>query len=263
MNRFQIILLTFLLASALSSCDSYKKLTYMQDIAITGDDSLLQKHRKPYRLQPGDILYIRVITQDEEINKIFNPLLGGERGSQNMRAGSGNIYFNGYTVNDSGYIEMPILDSIYVDDLTMPAAKNRIVGRAKRFLKEPQIIVKLSATRFTLMGEVNSKGVKEVYDEQVNIMEALAYGGGITYNGDREHVLLIRPTGEGSHTYEIDVTDKSLISSERYYIQPNDIVYVPPLRTTLFRERTTDYMFMLSTFSSVISTVVLILNLTR
>ena len=251
------------IAGTISSCDSYKKLTYLQNIPETGDDSLLVKNKQPYKLQPGDILYIRVITQNEEINQIFNPLMGGQGGNQNMRQGGQSLYYNGYSVNDEGYIEMPILDSIHVNNLTLETAKNKIKKRAYQYLKEPQIIVKLNTIRFTLMGEVNQSGVQQVYDEQINIMEALAYGGGISYNGDRENVLLIRPTGEGSRTYRIDVTKSGLITSEQYYIQPNDILYVPPLRTTLFRERTTDYMFMLSTFTSIISTVVLILNLTR
>ena len=263
MNRLQTLILLLFIAGTISSCDSYKKLTYLQNIPETGDDSLLVKNKQPYKLQPGDILYIRVITQNEEINQIFNPLMGGQGGNQNMRQGGQSLYYNGYSVNDEGYIEMPILDSIHVNNLTLETAKNKIKKRAYQYLKEPQIIVKLNTIRFTLMGEVNQSGVQQVYDEQINIMEALAYGGGISYNGDRENVLLIRPTGEGSRTYRIDVTKSGLITSEQYYIQPNDILYVPPLSTTLFRERTTDYMFMLSTFTSIVSTVVLILNLTQ
>ena len=262
MARIQSFLLLITAATLLASCGSTNKLTYLQNIPETGDDSLLVKNKEPYKLQPGDILYIRIITQNEEINQLFNPMLGGQGGSSNMSRG-GNLYYNGYSINDAGYIEMPILDSIYVNNMTLKAAKSKVTKRARQYLKEPQVIFKINTTRFTLMGEVNGTGVQEVYDEQVNIMEALAYGGGISYNGDRQNVLLIRPTGEGSKTYRIDVTNKDLISSEQYYIQPNDIVYVPPLRTTLFRERTTDYMFMLSTFTSVVSTVVLILNLTK
>lgn len=262
MNRTQLIILA-LLAGFLSSCNSYKKLTYLQDIPITGEDSLFIKNKKPYYLQPGDILYIRIITQDEETNQLFNPLMGIEGGSQMMRQGSGGLYYTGYSISDSGYIELPILDSIFVDNLTLEEAKRKIVKRAHEYLKDPQVIVKLGTIRFSLMGEVNNTGVNEVYDEQLNILEALAHGGGISYNGDRQNILLIRPTGEGSQTYHIDVTDRNLITSDLYYIQPNDILYVPPLRTTLFRERTTDYMFMLSTFTSVVSTVLLILNLTQ
>ena len=171
------------------------------------------------------------------------------------------MYYNGYSVTDSGYIEMPILDTIYVNNMTVDEAKKRISGKADKYLKKAQIIAKLASFRFTIMGEVNAPGVKEVLDNQVNIMEALAYAGDITYNGNRQNVLLIRPTGEGSQTYRVDVTNKDLMGTQEYYIKPNDIIYVEPLRSTLFRERSSDYMFILSAVSSVLSTTAIILNL--
>jgi polysaccharide export outer membrane protein len=171
------------------------------------------------------------------------------------------MYYNGYSVNDSGFIEMPILDTIYVNNMTIDRAKERISEKADKYLKKAQIIAKLANFRFTVMGEVNAPGVKEVLDNQVNIMEALAYAGDITYNGNRQEVLIIRPTGEGSQTYRIDVTNRNLIGSEQYYIKPNDIIYVKPLRSTLFRERSSDYMFILSAISSVLSSTAIIINL--
>jgi polysaccharide export outer membrane protein len=92
-------------------------------------------------------------------------------------------------------------------------------------------------------------------------MEALAYAGDITYNGNRQEVLLIRPTGKGSQTYRLDLTDADLINNEKYYIQPNDVLYVKPLRSTLFRERSSDYMFILTALSSVLSSTAIILNI--
>ncbi|MGM0574012.1 MAG: polysaccharide biosynthesis/export family protein [Bacteroidota bacterium] len=261
MNRIQTFILLLFIAGAISSCDSYKKLTYLRDIAETGKDSLFTKNKPGYRLQPGDILYIQVVTPNEEINRIFNPLMGSGQGNQNMRQGGQSLYYNGYSISDSGYIEMPIMDTIYVDNITPQEAKDRIRDKADKYLKKAQVIVRLANFRFTLLGEVRQPGVQEVYDNQVNIMEALAYAGDISYNGNRENVLVIRPTGEGSRTFRIDVTDNNLIDSEGYYIQPNDIIYVEPLETTMFRERSSDYMFLLGAVSSILSTTVIVLNL--
>ena len=258
MNKLPTFLLLLLLVGLLGSCKSYKKLTYLQDLAETGQDSLIDKNKPGYKLQPGDILYIQVITPDQEINQIFNPLLGGDN---NRQVRSESMYYNGYSVNDSGYIELPIIDTIHVNNMTIGEAKDRINVKADKYLKKAQVIIRLANFRFTVMGEVNAPGVKEVYDDQVNIMEALAYGGDISYNGNRQDVLIIRPTGEGSRTLRIDVTDKDLIGTEKYYIQPNDVIYVEPLRSTLVRERGSDYMFLLSAASSILSTTVILLNL--
>ena len=260
MNKAQTILLTLLLAAALSACDSYKKLTYLQNIAETGQDSLFKKHKPTYRLQPGDILYIQVITPNEEINRIFNPLMGNQ-GSQNMRQGGQSLYYTGYSITDSGYIELPIMDTIYMNNLTLKEAKDRVRAKADRYLKKAQVIMRLANFRFTVLGEVKAPGVKEVYDNQVNIMEALAYAGDINYNGNRQNVLIIRPTGDGSRTFRIDVTDDDMIDSRGYYIQPNDIIYIEPLKTTMFRERSSDYLFFFGAVSSILSTTVIVLNL--
>jgi polysaccharide export outer membrane protein len=261
MNKFQPYLYPIFLAlglALLSSCGTTQKMTYLENIAETGQDSLFKKNKPGYNIQPGDILYVRVITSDEEINRIFDPLAGGS-GSQQVRPE--NMYYNGYSVSDSGYIEMPILDTIYVNNMTVTEAKDRISNKADNYLKKVQIIAKLANFRFTVMGEVNAPGVKEVLDNQVNIMEALAYAGDITYNGNRQDVLLMRPTGEGTQTYKLDLTSKNLIDQPQYYMQPNDILYVKPMRSTLFRERSSDYMFILSAVSSVLSTTAIILNL--
>ena len=257
MKTKQLIYL-LLVATIFASCSSSKKLTYLRDVAETGQDSTFKKNKPGYKIQPGDILYVRVITSDDEINKIFDPMMSGS-GNQQIRPES--MYYNGYSVNDSGYIEMPILDTIYVNNMTIDRAKERISNKADNYLKKAQIIAKLANFRFTVMGEVNAPGVKEVLDNQVNIMEALAYAGDITYNGNRQEVLIIRPTGEGSRTYRIDVTNRKLIGSKQYYIKPNDIIYVKPLRSTLFRERSSDYMFILSAISSVLSSTAIIINL--
>ena len=242
----------------LSACASNEKLTYLQNIAETGQDNIFEKNKPGYKLQPGDVLYIRVITSSEDINKIFDPLMGGQ-GSQ--RISPENMYFNGYNISDSGYIEMPILDTIYVNNLTLEQAKRRIKQKAGQYLKKAQVIVKMANFRFTVLGEVKAPGAKEVLDDQINIFEALAYAGDITYNGNRQEVLIIRPTGEGSRTFRVDMTNKELIEQPLYYIQPNDIIYVKPLRSALIRERSSDYMFLLSAASSVLSSTAIILNI--
>ena len=116
-----IILPLFLVIALGSSCSSYKRLTYMQNIAADAD-TLYQKKKETYRLQPSDILYVRVITNDENIDKLFNPLyLQGSGNMSQMR--SENLYLMGFEVKDSGHIEMPILKKVYVKGLTLEEAQ--------------------------------------------------------------------------------------------------------------------------------------------
>lgn len=246
-----------LIAIFFVSCNSYKKLTYMQGIG-TPPDTLYTKTKTPYILQPADILYVRIITLDEPTNQLFNPLYG--TGSNMYQMSVGSMYLFGYEVNDSGNIELPILKKVHVSGLTVIEAKEKIQKLAEEYLNEAMAIVKLSTFKFSILGEVKAPGVKEFGAFQISLMEALALGGDITYNGNRESILILRASKDNNKAFRIDVTDKNLVNSEFYYIQPNDVIYVEPLKTTLFRERTSDYLYYVTAFTSVITTLLLIIS---
>ncbi|MBE9509972.1 MAG: sugar transporter, partial [Bacteroidetes bacterium] len=74
--------------------------------------------------------------------------------------------------------------------------------------------------------------------------------------GNRKKVLIIRPTKSGTETFRIDLTSSKVLSSEGFFLLPNDIVYVEPISTKTFRINAPT----LSIFLSTISTFILILN---
>ena len=252
------ILTTILLILATSSCTQQRQLTILRDIGQESD-SLYQKNKPAYHLQASDILYVRVITQDEEINKLFNPMFSQGNSTSSLQAGS--MYLLGFEVKDSGYIEMPILKKIHVAGLSLDQAQDTITSVAYRYLKNPQIIVKLHSFEFSILGEVKTPGLKSYGTYELNLLEAIALAGDITYNGNRENIVLMRPDQDNYQIYRIDLTDKNIVSSELFFIQPNDVIYVEPLKSTLFRETTSDWMFFISAMGSVLSLIVLILSL--
>ncbi len=256
MRRLLLIPLTLLLL--LSSCNSYKKLTYFQGIG-TEDDSLYAKIKEPYLLQPSDILYVRIITVNEQVDRLFNPIFMQGTGAAYLR--SENLYIMGYEVSDSGYVDLPVIKKVPVQGLTVEQAKDTITRYAYKYLKDPQVIVKMHTFQFTILGEVRTPGVKEYGAHAMTILEALALGGDITYNGNRENILVLRNVEDNTQVLRLDVTEKDLVGNPAYFVQPNDIIYVEPLKTTLFRERVSDYLFYLTTFTSVLSTIILVLTL--
>ncbi|PLX13974.1 MAG: hypothetical protein C0597_10755 [Marinilabiliales bacterium] len=255
-NIFRLIILVLVL----NSCNSYEKLTYLQDVEITEKASIFEKQKPGYQIQAGDLLYVQIITENQEINQLFNPTMSSAS-SQYIRPET--MFYTGYLVNDSGFIEMPLLEKIYVSGLNIDQISDSIKQKAFRFLKNPQVIAKLANFKFTVLGEVKVPGVKQVTANQVNIMEALAYGGDISYNGNRKKILLLRQTAEGTQSYRINLAKGNIVDSDMYYIMPNDIIYVEPLKSTLFREQASDYVFVVSALSSTLTAVALILNLLK
>ena len=69
-----------------------------------------------------------------------------------------------------------------------------------------------------------------MFQEQVNIMEAIANSGDITITGDRKAVTIMRKTPTGVQMHDLDLTDINVMQSPYFYLQPNDYIYVKPLK---------------------------------
>lgn len=212
-----------------SSCITNKDVVYLQDKGTISKDSLLIKELfKPYRVQVNDILSINVKALDKELTSIFNPTEGVNSGSQ-----GGGLYFSGFTVDLHGNIKFPILGEINVLGFTIAEIEEKVKNEllAQYFKESAQLFVtvKLAGLRYTTIGEV-STGVHTLYQDRVNIIEAIANAGDINQTGDRKDVLIIRQYPDDQKIHHIDLTDIAAMHSPYYYIQPNDIILVKPLK---------------------------------
>ncbi|MEY2868708.1 MAG: hypothetical protein RIR01_1168 [Bacteroidota bacterium] len=213
-----------------TSCISTRDLVYLQNKnETTVETSISAVQSKPYRLQINDVLSISIKANDPKLVEIFSTTNSGE-----STKSEASLYFNGFTVDDHGNIRMPILGEINVIGYTLDEVRQRIEKQllAEYFKKEANIfvIVKLAGFRYTIIGEVGSSGTKTLFQEHVNIMEAIANSGDITLLGNRKAVTIIRKTPTGNEMHEIDLTDSNVVNSPYYNLQPNDYIYVKPLK---------------------------------
>lgn len=214
-----------------SSCITNKDVVYLQDKGTKTNDSLMIRQlSKPYRVQVNDILSINVKALDEELTAIFNPVSE----SNSIGGSQGNLYFNGFTIDLHGNIEFPILGEINVLGFTIEEIEDKVKKEllSKYFKETAQIFitVKLAGLRYTVTGEVGGTGVYTLFQDRVNIIEALANAGDIAQTGDRKDVLVIRQYPDGQKIHHIDLTDITAMQSPFYFIQPNDIILVKPLK---------------------------------
>ena len=224
------IYIFFLLSVFFTSCVSTKDLVYLQDKGNNKNEVVTATKQKPYRLQTNDILSITIKAIDPKLVEIFNGTVN--QGMVNITA-EGN-YFNGYTVDDHGNIRLPILGEINVLGYTTEEVRIKIEKMLyEQFFKTEAgifVVVKLAGFRYSIIGEVSSTGTKIIYQDRVNIIEAIANAGDITVVGDRKDVKVIRTYPHGSETFSIDLTDSNAVNSEVFYLQPNDNIYVKPLK---------------------------------
>lgn len=228
-NTFFILLL---ISALFTSCIPIKDLVYLQDKNNSEEqNSVSAVQVKPYRLQVNDILSVTIKAIDPKLVSIFSTT--GSATSVTGKSESG-LYFDGFTVDDHGNIRMPILGEINVIGYTLEDVRTKIEKKLLEdyFKNEADIFVtvKLAGFRYTINGEVGSTGTKTLYQEHVNIMEAIANAGDINTVGDRKTVTVIRQTPTGVQMNNLDLTDVNVMKSPYYYLQPNDYIYVKPLR---------------------------------
>ncbi|MCT4587885.1 MAG: polysaccharide biosynthesis/export family protein [Carboxylicivirga sp.] len=181
-----------------------------------------------YYLQPNDYLFINVSTPDPKISEFFN-----QSGGTNMNNQRNQNFFY-YQIDDSMNIDFPYVGLINLDGCNVKMGKVKVEKALEPFLKEYNLTFKLASNTFTALGEFRSQGVITMQKEQITIFEAVAMAGGVTPFGKQRKLLLTRQLPEGPVTYEIDLTDKNIVNSEYYYIYPNDMMYVRPMKAKQF-----------------------------
>ncbi|QHI35249.1 hypothetical protein IMCC3317_05950 [Kordia antarctica] len=258
-------LVTFFL---LTSCVSNKDLTYFGDKG--SDDELIAQsiklNEKPYRVQVSDLLSISIKSSDQKLVAMFQPVANDN--ATNASQSEQSLYYSGFTVSNHGNIEIPILGKMNVLAFTLKeieeSIKKKLLEDYFKIEADLFVVVKLAGLRFTVTGEVGRTGIVVLYQDRVNIIEALASSGDITTVGNRRDVLVIRQYPQGQKIHHIDLTSVDAFNSPYYYIKPNDMIYVKPLSqkslgtgTTLIQSITT----IVTVLSLVTSVIVLSRNL--
>ncbi|MFV8341117.1 polysaccharide biosynthesis/export family protein [Flavobacterium sp. XS2P39] len=227
-SRFYLLLVISVL---FTSCISTQDLIYLQKKDNSQENATIAAvESKPYRLQTNDVLSITIKAVDPKLVAIFSPTGDGNSAGKSETG----LYFDGFTVDDHGNIRVPVLGDLNVIGYTLDEIRVRVEKQllAEYFNKEANIFVtvKLAGFRYTINGEVGSTGSKVLFQEHVTIMEAIANSGDITITGNRKAVTIMRKTPTGVQMQDLDLTDINVMKSPYYYLQPNDYIYVKPLK---------------------------------
>ena len=244
-----------------SSCRNSKDLIYLQGIDSIETNFSRSEKINEYKIQNADLLYVNISSQNEAINAMFNKNSSSQFNGQRFNQIS--LYFNAYLVNDSGYISLPVIGDIKVAGLDIKSIKSLINEKAKVFITDAAVDVRLSGFKITVLGEVSSPGIYYLYQDRVSLFDAIGQAGDLTDYGNRENILIIRPTENGSVSFRIDLSKKDMLNSADYFLEPNDIVYIEPLKSKAVSLMANDYSAVLSIVSATLTAIVLVLTLTR
>lgn len=214
----------------LSGCIQTSELIYLQ--GEKSELGVFTYTRQPYKLQVNDILDVQVKLMNPENSETFgnSARFLGQNAQAGVQSGGDLFFITGYSVNENGHLLLPFLDPISVEGLTLQEARDEIDAGLKTLFKNYYLQVKLGGVRFSTLGEFNSPGKRVILQNQVTIFEAISASGDLTPVANRSQVRLIRQYPEGTRVHTIDLLDEQVVMSPFYFIQPNDVLYVEPLK---------------------------------
>lgn len=147
----------------------------------------------PYRLGSGDEVNIRIFDQPQLSSK--------------------------YSVDDSGFIDMPLLGLVQAGDLNPDQLGGRIaLGlQTHNLILHPSVAVEISHFRaFYILGEVNSPG-QYPYRPGMTVLTAISIAGGFTYRAEHDYAGITRDTGSAAMQYK---------AADSAMAQPGDVITV-------------------------------------
>ncbi|PID68053.1 MAG: sugar transporter [Flavobacteriia bacterium] len=260
----KILIRFLLLVPFISSCVAHKDIVYFQGEKPISQQ-INQVTNEPYRLKVDDIIRIDFKSDNSALLGVFQRS-NAER-ITNYNNNNVYDYYNGYTVDKNGFVNIPLLGKINILGFTTDEVTAHIKEGLKTYFRDTSGIyvdVKLAGFKYTVLGEVSRTGTIFLYQNSVSIIEAIANAGDIQLTGNRKKVEILRKTKRGTKRFVVDLTAMDVFNSEHYYIQPNDVIYVPPIRQKTLGTGTNGLKTItsvVSVLSLLTSTILLIKNL--
>lgn len=250
MKNILRLLVVVLTSVIMTGCYSHRVIGLLQEpgkhkIPEYEKDSV----HEPYRIHVNDEIIYRLITMDETISKVL---------SSNDNNATSSQYANSYRVYNDGTIDLPFLQPIHIEGMTVEEAQEVVKTAFREIIPDADVKLALYNKTFTVIGDINS-GEYYIYKENMNIFEALAMTGDLMNSGDRRHVRIIRPKGpEDPEILEFDIRSNSIIDSKYYYIYPNDVIYVARTKDSFVK--VASYTGFLGLITSSVSLLISVLN---
>ena len=158
-----------------------------------------------YILSPNDLVQIEVFQEED------------------LRTGA--------RISKEGTITFPLLGTVKLAGLTMSQATARLTELLKKdYLVNPRVtmtVVSFSKKRFTVLGQVNSPGIKEMPDqESIDLLEAIGMAGGYTRIANPAKITIKRREGGSETVIQVDGKAMAKGNGKGFQIKPGDTITV-------------------------------------
>lgn len=242
----------------LVSCHAYKQnVMFKTKKGASYLSDQVDKTEKNYVITPNDYLELKVYTNNGELIIDPNQALSKELGASNSNSSS-NSQLNKpkYLVKTDGTVYLPMVGDFKIEGKTIYEATLLLNEIYAQYYEAPFVYLKLVNKRVILLNGQSGQ-VIPLENENMTVFEILALGGGVDNDSKAFKVRLIRGDLSNPEVFILDLSTIEGIMKANTRVQPNDIVYVEPVRKVI-TESIRDIVPILALMSTIITMILVI-----
>lgn len=221
-------LLILLVAILFVGCNAQQRVLYIQDVESGAEIEIPENFQ--IRIKPLDQLTIIVNSKNPELALPFNSASTYTGLSKGVNSTVSSSSLQVFTVDNDGYITLPIIGQVKCDGMTRAELQSEIEKKIieSNYIADPQVNVRFANLQISVLGEVTRPGRYDIKNDKVTLFDALAMAGDMTIYGNRENVAVIREIDGKNIITKLDIRSSEIFSSPCFYLEQNDIVLVSP-----------------------------------
>ncbi len=224
--KYLYVFLIFIVSFLFTSCSSKYELFQQKELTSTGKET---QRGEPIRLKEVEKTNVKVvveykITPGDRVSVIVfrHPELSTRRLDSYFQQDPGIL------VSKKGYIVLPLIGEVKIAGLTEKEASELLRREFAKYIKNPNVYVEILNKRVYVIGEVNRPGPVQFVDDRITLIEAIARAGDFNVYAKRDRIVIIRGNLSNPTVIPVDLTDMNKLKTTDLFLQPDDIVYVPP-----------------------------------
>lgn len=245
-----------ILALTATSCMTYKKVAYLQD--MTENSQIALENKIEAVISPGDELTIIVNCYDPEIAQPFN--LFSQQNNYLMTNSNYDGSGRGYLVDVDGYINFPILGKLKVSGLTRLKLQDMIADKLRKgnYISDPFVYVRFANFKIFFLGSNGGKAIN-VPSEHCTFLEALALSGDLDQFTRRDRIAVMREVDGKMTMRYLDPRSSKVFNDPYFVLRQNDFIVTQSFGGKYYMDEAQFWMNWVGIGSSLISTACLII----
>lgn len=215
----------------------------------------VQQAERNYTIQKNDYLEIFLYANKGERLIDFN-IQHNTTGSNTSGTTQAVAQAPRFLIQENGYVRLPQVGMMYLEGLTLHQADSVLEKAYTTFYIDPFVTTKFANKRVVVLS-ANQGQVVPLVNENMNLIEVIALSGGVQNNEKASNIRLIRGDLNNPEVHIIDLSTIEGMAKANLRVQPNDIIYVEPVRR-VFAESLQEISPVLGIISSLVTLVVLV-----